>query len=150
MIHTVRGLCIVNETHVILQHPCFLHDPTNVCNLISGSSATSKPKLYIWKFLVQFSSVTKLCPTVCHPMDCSTPGIPVHHQLPELAQTHVHQVGDTIQPSCSPSSPSPPALNLSQHQGLFQWVISLHQRSKALEFQLHHQSFQWILRTDFL
>ena len=112
MIHTVRGLCIVNETHVILQHPCFLHDPTNVCNLISGSSATSKPKLYIWKFLVQFSSVTKLCPTVCHPMDCSTPGIPVHHQLPELAQTHVHQVGDDIQPSLPLLSPTPPAFNL--------------------------------------
>ena len=83
-------------------------------------------------------------------MDCSTPGFPVHHQLPELAQTHVHWVGDAIQPSHSLSPPSPPALNLSQHQGLFQWVSSLHQVAKVLEFQLQHQSFQWIFRDDFL
>ena len=69
---------------------------------------------------VQFSSVAKLCLTVCSPMDCSTPGFPVHHQLPELAQTHVHRVGDTIQPSHPLSSPSHPAFNLSQHLGHFQ------------------------------
>ena len=68
------------------------------------------------------SSVTQLCPTLCDPMDCSTPGFPVHHQLPELAQTHIHWVGDAIQPSHPMSSPSPPAPNPSQHQGLFQWV----------------------------
>ena len=67
----------------------------------------------------QFSSVAQLCPTLCDLMDCSTPGLPVHHQLLEFTQTHVHCVGDTIQPSHPPSSPSPPALNLSQHQGLF-------------------------------
>ena len=66
------------------------------------------------------SSVTQLCPTVCEPMDCSTPGLPVHHQLPELAQTHVHQVSDAIQPSHPLLPASPPAINLSQHQGLFQ------------------------------
>ena len=66
---------------------------------------------------VQFSSVTQSCPTLCDPMDCSTPGLPVHHQLPELAQTHVHRVGDAIQPSYPLSSPSLPAFNLSQHQG---------------------------------
>ena len=77
----------------------------------------------------------------------STPGFPVHHQLPELAQTHVHWVSDTIQPSHPLSSP---ALNLSQHQGLFQWVSSLHQVIKVLELQLHHQFFQWIFRIDFL
>ena len=71
-----------------------------------------------------------------------------HHQLLELTQTHVHRVGDAIQPSPPPSSPSPPAFNLSQHQGLFQWVSSSHQVAKVLEFQLQHQSFQWILRTD--
>ena len=71
-------------------------------------------------------------------MDCSTPGLPVHHQLPELTQTHVHLVGDTIQPSHPLSSPSPPALNLSQHQGLFQWVSSSHQVAKVLEFQLQN------------
>ena len=95
-------------------------------------------------------SVTKSCPTLCDPMDCSRPGFPVHHQLPELAQTHVHRVGDAIQSSHPLSSPSPPAFNLSQHQGLFQWVCSSHQVAKVLEFQLQHQSFEWIFRTDFL
>jgi len=99
---------------------------------------------------IQFSSVAQLCPTLCNPMDCNTPGFPVRHQLPELTQTHVHRVGDAIQPSDPLSSPSPPAFNLSQHQGLFQWVCSLHQVAKVLEFQLWHQSFQWIFRTDFL
>ena len=83
--------------------------------------------------------------TLCDPMDRSTPGLPVHHQLPEITQTHVHWVGDAIQPSRSLSSPSPPAFNLSQHQGLLQCVGSSHQVTKVLEFQLQHQSFQWIL-----
>ena len=74
-------------------------------------------------------------------MKRSTPALPIHHQLPESTQTHVHQVGDAIQHSHPLSSPSPPALNLSQHQGLFQWVSSLHQVAKVLEFQLQHQSF---------
>ena len=69
---------------------------------------------------VQFSLAGQLCPTLCDPMDCSMPGFPVHHQLPELAQTHVHRVSDAIQPPHPLSSPSPPALSLSQHQGLFQ------------------------------
>ena len=81
-------------------------------------------------------------------MDCSTPGFPVYHQLLELAQTHVHWVSDAIQPSHPLSSPSPPAFNLSQHQGLFQWVSSLDQMAKVLELQLQHQSFQWIFRID--
>ena len=98
---------------------------------------------------VQFSSVAQSCLTLCDPMDCSMPGFPVHYQLPELAQTHVHRVSDAIQPFHPLSSPSP-AFNLSQHQGLFQWVISLYQVAKVLEFQLQHQSFQWIFRTDFL
>ena len=76
-------------------------------------------------------------------MDCSTPGFPVHHQLPELAQTHVHQVDDVIPPSHPLSSPSTPAFNLSQHQDLFKWVSSSHQVAKLWEFQLQHQSFQW-------
>ena len=75
---------------------------------------------------------------------------PIHHQLPEFTQTHVHWVGDAIQPSHPLSSPSPPAFNQSQHQGLFKWVSSSHQVAKVLEFQLQHQSFQWIFRTDFL
>ena len=99
---------------------------------------------------VQFSSVTQSCPTLCDPMNRSTPGLPVHHQLPEFTQTHVHRVGDTIQPSHPLSSSSPPALNLSQHQGLFRWVSSSHQVTKVLEFQLQHQSFQGKLRTALL
>ena len=75
-------------------------------------------------------------------MDCSTPGLPVHHQLPESTQTHVHWVSDAIQPSHPPSFSSS-ALNLSQHQGLFKWVSSSHQVAKVLAFQLQHQSFQW-------
>ena len=81
-------------------------------------------------------------------MDCSPPGLSVHHQLPESAQTHIHWVGDTIQPSHPLSSPSPPVFNLSQHQGLFKWVSSSHQVARVLEFPLQHQSFQWTPRTD--
>ena len=96
----------------------------------------------------RFSSVQLLSHVqFCDLMDCSMPGFPVHYQLPELAQTHVHWVGDAIQPSHPLSPPSPPAFNLSQHQGLFQWVSSLHQVAKVLEFQLQHQSFQWTFRT---
>ena len=76
--------------------------------------------------------------------------LPVHHQLPEFIQTHVHWVGDTIQPFCPLSSPSPPAFNISQHQGLFQRVHFLHQVARVLKLQLQHQSFQWIFRTNFL
>ena len=83
-------------------------------------------------------------------MNRSTPGLPVHHQLPEFTQTHAHRVGDAIQPSHPLSSPSPPAPNPSQHQGLFQWVNSSHEVAKVLEFQLQHQSFQWTPRTDLL
>ena len=90
---------------------------------------------------VQFSSVTQSCLTLCDPMDHSTPGLPVHHQLLEFTQTHVHWVGDAIQPSHPLSYPSPPAFDLSQHQHLFQWVNSSHQVAKVLEFQLQHQSF---------
>ena len=92
-------------------------------------------------FASQFSSVAQLCPTLCNPMNRSMPGLPVHHQLPESTQTHVHRVGDAIQPSHPLSSPSPPALNLSQHQGLFKGVSFSHQVAKVLEFQLQHQSF---------
>ena len=93
-------------------------------------------------------SVAKSCLTLCEAMDCSRPGLPVHHQLLELAQTHVHRAGAAIQPFHPLSSPSPPALNFSQHQGHFQWVSSSHQVTKVLEFQHQHQSFQWIFRTN--
>ena len=100
--------------------------------------------------MVQFSSVAQLCPTLCDPMNRSMPGLPVHHKLPEFTQTHAHWVGDAIQPSHPLSSPSPPAPNPFQHQGLFHWVNSSHEVAKVLEFQLQHQSFQWTPRTDLL
>ena len=96
--------------------------------------------------IYQFSSVAQLCPTFLRLHRCSMPGFAVNHQLLELAQTHVHWVGDAIQPS----HPSPPAFNLSQHGGLFQWISSLHQVANVLELQLQNQFFQWIFRTDFL
>ena len=92
-----------------------------------------------FSFSIQFSSVTQSCLTLCDPMDYSMPGFPDHHQLPELAQTHVHQVGEAIKPSHPLCSPSPPAFNLSQHHGLFQWDRSSHQVAKVFEFQLQHQ-----------
>ena len=98
---------------------------------------------------VQFSSVTQSCLTLCDPMDYSMPGFPVHHQLPELTQTHVHRIGVTVQPSNPLLSPSPPTFNLSLHQGLSQWASSSYQVAKVLEIQLQHQSFQWIFRTSF-
>ena len=97
---------------------------------------------------LQFSSVAQSCPTLWDPMDCSMSSLPVHQQLPEFTQTHVHWVSDAIQASHPLSCPSLPALNLSQNQGLFKWVGSLHHVAKVLEFQLQHQSFQWTPRMD--
>ena len=91
---------------------------------------------------VQFSSVAQSCLTLCDPMNRSMPGLPAHHQLLEFTQTHIHWVGDAIQPSHPLSSPSPPAPNPSQHQTLFQWVNSSHEVAKILAFQLEHHSFQ--------
>ena len=88
--------------------------------------------------------------TLCDPVNHHRSGPLVHHKLPEFTQTHVHWVSDAIQPSHPLSSPSPPALNLSQHQGLFKWVSSLHQVAKVLELQLQNQSYQWTPRTDLL
>ena len=101
------------------------------------SFSTNLPPLW-----VQFSSVTQSGPTLCNPMDCSTQGFLVYHQLLEFTQTHVHQVGNVIQPSHPLSSSSFPAFDLYQHQGLFKSVSSLHQVAKVLAFQLQHQSFQ--------
>ena len=99
---------------------------------------------------IQFSSIAQSRLTLCDPMGCSTPGLLVYHQHTGFTQIHVHWVGDAIQPSNALLSPSPPAFNLSQQQDLFQWVSSSHQVAKVLEFQLEHQSFQWIFRIDFL
>ena len=114
--------------------------------------------LWSWKHIsrgrhvlsVQFSSVAHSCQTLCDRMNRSMPRLPVHHQLPESTQTHVHCVCDAIQPPHPLSSPSPPALSLSQHQDLFKWVSSSHQVAKVLEFQLQHQSLQWTPRTNLL
>ena len=95
-----------------------------------------------------FSSVAQLCLTLCDPMNCSTPGLPVRHQLLESNQTQLHWVSDAIQLFHALVTPSPPALKLSQHQGLFKRVSSSHQVAKVLEFQLQHQAFQWTPRTD--
>ena len=97
----------------------------------------------------KYSSVAQSCPTLCDPMDCGTPGFPVLHHLPEFVLTHVHWVGNTIQLSQTLSCPSPPAFNLSQHQGIFQWVSCSRQVAKVLELPLQHQFFQWIFRVDF-
>ena len=122
-----------------------------ICSGVTGKQNSSDSvKVYFKTTVSQFSSVAQSCPTFCDPMDRSTPGFPVHHQLPELTQTHVHRVSDAIDPSHPLSFPSPPAFNLSQHQGLFKWFSSSHQVAEVLEFQLQHQSFQWIFRTDFL
>ena len=105
------------------------------------------------KFLLsslQFSSVAQSCPTLCDPVNRSTPGLPLHHHLPEFTQTQVHRVSDAIQPSHLRSSPFPPAPNPSQHQSLFQWVSSLHEVARVLEFQLQRHSFQRTPRADLL
>ena len=99
---------------------------------------------------LQFSSVVQSCLAPCEPMDCNMLGPPAHHQLLGYIQTHVHWVGDAIQPSRPLSSPSSLTFNLSQHQDLFKWVNSSHQVTKGLELQLQHQSFQWTPRTIFL
>ena len=135
-------------------HPTLLHGPSHSSWILlcSQHQATHSPftipfrsalarSVFIsiiqvkWKSL-QFSSVTQSCPTLCDPMNHSTPGLPVHHQLPDFTQTHVHRVSDAIQPSHPWSSPSPPAPNPSQHQSLLQWVNSLHEVAKVVEFQL--------------
>ena len=124
-------------------HICISFKKRSKARLVPSQKWTT----YYWFSSVQFS---RSVVSICDPMNCSTPGLPVHHKLPEFTQTHVLRVGDAIQPSHPLSSPSPPAPNPSQHQGLFQWVNSSHQVAKVLEFQPQHQSFQWTPRTDLL
>ena len=119
----------------------FSHPPVFVNQLVVSH-------IFLWWY--QFSSVAQSCLTLCDPMNHSTPGLLIHHQLLEFTQTHVHRVSDAIQPSHPLLSPSPPALNLSQHQGLLKWVSSLHQMVKVLKFQPQHQSFQRTPRTGLL
>ena len=115
------------------KHCCKEHWATCV-SFNSGFLAVYAHQWDFW--VIQFSSVSQLCPTLCHPMNQRTPGLPVHHQHLESTQTHVHWVGDALQSSYPLSSPSPPACNFSRHQGLFKWVSSLHQVAKVLMFQL--------------
>ena len=135
-----KGSLVLPSSCVIC--PSFIHHPL-LLNLHTSSSLSLN-----WSPF--FSSVAQLCPILCNPMNCSTPGLPVHHQLLEFTQTHVHRVDDAIQPSHPLSSPSPPAPNPFHHQSLFQWVNSSEKVAKVLEFQLQHQSFQWTPRTDLL
>ena len=123
-----EGKAVSSELRVVSGHKdFFLHIP--------GTCLWKSVKILVMYInWFQFSSVTHSCLTLCDPMDCSMPGLPVHHQLPEFTQSHVHWVSDAIQPSLPLSSPSPPAFNLSQHQSLFQWVSSSHQVAKVLEF----------------
>ena len=118
----LSAVCFVYKLCVYIIH-------TNTQNLKNFS-------LSLYFFPLQFSSVAQSCPTLCDPMNCSTPGLPVHHQLPEFTQTHVHRVRDAIQPPHPRSSPSPPAPNPSQHHSLSQSVNSSHEVAKVLEFQL--------------
>ena len=132
---------------------CHFHESKSMSLLVDLENWSLMLNFFTMKTITakgQFRSVTQPGPTLCNHMDLSTPGLPVHHQLLEFTQTHVHWVSDAIQPSHPLSFPSPPAFNLSQHQGLFKWVSSSHQVAKVLEFQLQHQSFQWTSRTDFL
>ena len=139
LINNARGFSFLHP----LQHLLCVDIFIVVLSIISFTSWSSV-------CLLSVSSVAQSCLTLCDPMDYSTPGLPDYHQLPEFTQTHVHWVGDAIQPSHPLSSPSPPAFSFSQHQGFFQWVNSLHQVAKLLEFQLQPQSFPWIFTTDFL
>ena len=106
----------------------------------------------IWgnQFLLAHEELFSSVAQSCDPVDCSMPGFPVRHQLLEFAQCHIHSVSDAIQTSHPLSSPSPPAFNLSQHQGLFQWASSSHQVTKYWSFSFSIKSFQWIFSTDFL
>ena len=117
---------------------CFFFPPTN--SLVSAKNVVCHHLWQIGFYAGQFSSLTPSCLTLCDPMDWSTPGFPVHHQLLEPTQTHVCLVSDAIQPSHSLSSPSPLTFNISLHQGLFKWASSLQQVAKVLELQLQHQS----------
>ena len=119
-------------------------------NKVTAFFPSSSPYSSTSNVFSQFSSVAQSCRTLWDLMDCSTSDFPVHHQLLEVTQTHVHQVSDAIQPSHPLFPPSPPAFNLSQHQSLFKRVSSSHQVAKVLQFQLQHQSFRWIFRTVFL
>ena len=146
--HTVTGFEIWDWK--VGSEPCMLFAVLSVFSPIQSALQTLPTGALLPRLMlrsVQSLSRVQLCVT---PWTSCTPGLPVHHQLPEFTQTHVHWVSDAIQPSHPLSSPSTPAFNLSQHRGLFKWVSSSQQVAKVLEFRLQHQSFLWIFRTDLL
>ena len=134
--------------HTVLSCICQIPFLGGVRPYRKGSTVVPEDPASVVKDIL--SSVAQSCLNLCDPMDCSTPGFPVHHQLPEPTQTQVQCISDAIQLSHPLLSSFPTTFNLSQQQGLFQWDSSSHQVAKVLEFQLHHQSFQRIFRTDFL
>ena len=143
-----RSICCINrpQSQIEFEHQLYMERNQWINSSWVASSTTESNLSYFNKWswpAIQLISVTQLCLTLWDLMDYSMPGFPVHHQLSELTQTHVHWAGDAIQPSPPLSSPSPPTFSLSQHRGLFQWVTSLHQVTKVFECQLQHQSFQW-------
>ena len=146
----------VPEMAIITQKPRKILTEANLLILGFGCSAEVTPacrgliSVVVMTHLCCCSSVTKSCSILCDRMDCSMTGFPVLHYLLEFAQTHVYWVHFVIQPSQPLLPPSLLALNLFHHQGLFQWVGSLHQVAKVLELQFQHQSSQWIVRIDFL
>ena len=132
LIYFRKVLWIMNNTQLIYTGTVYqFSSVAQLWNEMKINGRDVLPKNFCFTHLtirilsVQFSSVAQLCPILCNPMDCSTPGFPVHHQLPEFTQTHVHHVSDTIQPSPPLLSPSPPTFNLSQHQDLFQCLYTL-------------------------
>ena len=150
-----RNFEIGLNNEVERQHFCLLLDFNEIAPIFSllgvilDVSLVRSPLVCLRCICIHISWVSaRSCPTVCNPVDCSTPGFPVLHQVLELTQTRVHQVCHAIQPSYPLSSPSPPAF--TQHQGLFQWVSSSHQVAKVLELQVQHQSFQWVFRTIYV
>ena len=140
---TASGLCPAGRSAV--------HIPIETVMCLTASAHTHT-YTHLCKTPLTFGccSIAQSCLTLWDPMNSSTSGLPVLQYLPEFAQTHVHRVGDAIQPSLPLSSPSSPALSLPQHQGFSQWVCSSHQVAKVLELQLQHQSFKWIFTVDFL
>ena len=127
-------MIISQYPHFIPFHFIYSSGMKHFSKLLTKSEALKSWRIFLTS--VQFSSVAQSCPTLCDPMNHSTSGLPVHHQLPEFTQTHVHRVSDAIQPSHPLSSPFPPAPNPSQHHSLFQRVNSSHEVAKVLEFQL--------------
>ena len=125
------NISVFSHVFHTLYWECIKHSQEQAMNLTSSSLFLTLSRS------IQFSSVAQLCRTLCDPMNCSTPGLPVHCQLPEFTQTHVHWVSDAIQPSHPLPTPSPPALNLSQHQGFFKWVSSSHQWPKYWSFSFN-------------